>query len=165
MLTQERLEEVVKEVLSELYFLQVNTKFELCKATSYLGMCYEDKITVSQYIENKQTLKNVIAHELIHAIGINNHGKDFKEVMNKINSLGLGYDVQTTSKKEPIEHIRKLRKEKRANRKSYIVYCQYCGWARVYKKKMEGYTCPHCRKVLKHKIYKDGVTIKLKRKI
>ena len=173
MLTQEKLNALVKEVQNELYGIiayNPDVEFSLCKSTSYLGRCfvYKNKITISQYLEGDQLIKNVIAHELIHSCGVTNHKEDFKELMNLVNNSGWGYNVCTSQRNnnqgntDNLRELRKQKKEKReAKAKSYIVWCESCGYHYISKRKchvLRKYRCPECYGKLRQKLYKKGKT-------
>ena len=163
--------DLVEKVLNDLKGIvpyKENIIWEDCNATSYLGRYYikQNKIVISTYIKNEQDYLSVIAHELIHAAGVGGHRLEFKEYMNKINNLNLGYQVSTNAgKANGIEDIRQIRKEKRVKReakaKSYIVWCEECGHHYITKRKchkLRHYCCPKCYGKLRQKLYKEGKT-------
>lgn len=163
--------ELVKEVQTELISVlgvNDNVTFSLCDSTCYLGRYYAktNKITITKHLEDRQAIKNVIAHELIHSFGVYNHGLDFKDLMNQINSLNLGYNVATNGSKEVgVEKLRKLRKERAQKRKKpikqYIVWCEECGHNYISSRKchkLSHYCCPKCMGKLRQKQYKPDKT-------
>lgn len=132
----------------------------------------ENTIFINEYLDDDQTIMNTIAHELIHAAGVHNHGLQFKEYMNKINSLNLDFKVATNGKYEKLDKMHEIAKEKRANRKTsnkqYIVWCERCGYHYLSKRKshkLRNYRCPKCYGKLRQKQYKEGATIEIKRYI
>lgn len=165
--------QLVSEVIEELKdILPISHSIEWVdsKSTSYVGRCYwtKKKIAISVYLKNKQDIKDTIAHELIHMYGIHGHGKEFKEYCDKINALGLGYNVKTTAKEVTnLDEIRKIRKEKREQRKTngkqYITWCKCCGHAWISTRKhrnINRWKCASCGGKLGQKIYREGVTIR-----
>lgn len=161
-----QLVEEVKEDLKSILFIPHSITWTDSKSTSYVGRCYwkQKKIAISVYLKDKQDIKDTIAHELIHMYGIHGHGKEFKEYCDKINSLGLGYNVKTNAKDVTnIDEIRKIRKEKREKRTKYITWCKCCGnyWIGTRKhRNINHWKCASCGGKLGQKQYKDGVQIK-----
>lgn len=114
----------VREELKDILFIPYSIEWVDSKATSYLGRCYwrKKKIAISIHLKNKQDIKDTIAHELIHMYGVHGHGKEFKEYCNKINALGLGYNVQTDAREvSNLNEIREIRKEKRERKSKSIL--------------------------------------------
>lgn len=107
-------------------------------------------ISLNEYLENctDQTIKNTIAHELIHTIdGCFDHKNKFKTMAQKIKQLG--YEVSRTSKsKEFSEFVRKLRQDKETRRKNkiYKVTCNHCGRSVLRQRRINvnHYICPVC---------------------
>jgi len=140
--------------------------WEDCHSTSYLGRYYhkKNKIVISDYITDEQDYMATVAHELIHAAGVYNHGLEFKEWMNKINALNLGYVVHTNAGKDNgIEEIRKIRRENREKRKKsskrYLTWCKKCGhaWISMRKhQKLSRWKCARCGGSLGQKIWREG---------
>lgn len=130
----------------------------------------DNKIKINEYLDDDQEILDVMAHELIHAAGVNNHRLEFKEYMNKINSLGLGYNVHThytTDKENTFKQKQKEAREKREQKaknkpkKEYIVWCQECGYNYITTRKchkLRNYCCPKCYGKLRQKQYKKGKT-------
>lgn len=50
-------------------------------------------VRISKYIYDNKDYKDCLAHELIHACGIYNHGKEFKQVARILNEYG--YNIGT----------------------------------------------------------------------
>ena len=158
----------VLEDLKDVLPYKEDIVWEDCHSTSYLGRYYikKNKIVVSDYITDEQDYMATVAHELIHAAGVRGHGLEFKEWMNKINALDLGYVVHTNAGKDNgIEEIRKIRKEKREKRektcKKYIVWCDRCGYNYISSRKchkLSHYCCPQCMNRLRQKLYVKGKT-------
>ena len=72
---------------------------------------------------DKQEVKNVLAHELLHTCpGCYNHGKRWKAYAEKINNI-YGYNITSTT---TYEKIGLKKPEKRANHK-YKIECAKCG--------------------------------------
>ena len=105
-----------------------------------------------------------VAHELIHAAGVRGHGLLFKEYMEKINALNLGYTVHTNAGKDnDIERLNKIRKENREKRKKsseqYLTWCKKCGthWISMRKhRQLSRWRCSRCGGKLGQKIYREG---------
>ena len=158
-------EEVIEE-LKDILFIPYSIEWVDSKSTSYVGRCYwtKKKISISIHLKNRQDIKDTIAHELIHMYGIHGHGKEFKNMCDKINALGLGYNVRTNAKEVTnIEDIRDIRKEKREKRTKYITWCKCCGHAWISTRKhrnINRWRCASCGGKLGQKIYREGVTIK-----
>ena len=156
----------VKEELKDILFIPHSIEWVDSKSTSYVGRCYwkKKKISISIYLTDKQDIKDTIAHELIHMYGIHGHGKEFKDMCDKINALGLGYNVRTNAKDVTnIEDIRKVRREKREKKQKYITWCKCCGsyWITTRKhKNISQWKCGSCGGRLGQKKYKDGVQIR-----
>jgi Zn-dependent peptidase ImmA (M78 family) len=142
-----------------------------CNTTCVLGTYTrkENTIHITTYLEDDQEILNVMAHELIHAAGVHNHRKEFKEYAEKINQLGLGYAVTTKYKgndklfAERCKEVKAKQKSRNKEKKQYLVYCPYCGWHRIYniqRKHINRYGCPECRIVgkLKQVNYERGKT-------
>ena len=126
----------------------------------------ENKIKINEYLEDDQEILDVMAHELIHSCGVRYHRQEFREYAKKINSLGLGYNVDThyhTDKDNKFKQMQKQVRENRKPSKEYIVWCSVCGWHRVYQRKnhkLSNYRCPKCYGSLRQKQFKkDGVSI------
>lgn len=160
-------EKVLKD-LKDVIPYKDNIIFEDCHATSYVGRYYskQNRIVISDYVTDEQDYMATVAHELIHACGVFNHGLGFKEYMEKINSLNLGYTVRTNAGKDnDIEKIRKIREENKTKRektcKKYIVWCKSCGhhWISTRKcHKLIRYRCAKCGGKLGQKLYVEGKT-------
>ena len=162
--------DLVKKVLSDLKNVipyKDNIIWEDFKSIRLLGRykIKENKIQINLYLEDDQTILNVIAHELIHSCGVHGHGAEFKKYMDKINSLNLGFTVSTKGTKEKKEKFDEIRKEtiaKRKPKKKYITWCKCCGnaWISTTKhRKLSHWKCAKCGGKLGQKIYKEGVTI------
>ena len=165
--------DLVNKVLNDLKGIvpyKENIIWEDCNATAYVGRYYfkKNKIVISTYIKDEQDYMSTIAHELIHAAGVHGHRLDFKEYMDKINSLNLGYKVNTNARNDNgIAEIREIAKQKRikrkANSKTYITWCKYCGKSWITHRKhhhLNRWRCAKCGGKLGQKIYKEGVIIK-----
>lgn len=158
--------EEVKDEIKDIIFIPYPIEWVDSKSTSYVGRCYwkKKRISISIYLKNRQDIKDTIAHELIHMYGVHGHGKEFKEYCNKINALGLGYNVKTDAREvSNILEIREIRKEKREKRQKYITWCKKCGHAWISTQKhrnINRWRCSACGGKLGQKIYKEGVTIK-----
>jgi len=133
----------------------------------------DNKIKINEYLDSDEEIMSVIAHELIHAAGELNHRLGFKEYMDKINSMNLGYTVHThykTTEENKDNTYHKKQKEERAKRaaksttkakKEYLVYCQECGYNYVSNRKchvLRKYCCPECYGKLRQKQYVKGKT-------
>lgn len=162
--TQERFTKLYKEVKEELSKVLplgqcINAEPRYFKSIRALGRCNRkiigDKypiftIFLNEYLENckDQTIKNTIAHELIHTIdGCFDHKNKFKTMAQKIKQLG--YEVSRTSKsKEFSEFVRKLRQDKETRRKNkiYKVTCNHCGRSVLRQRRINvnHYICPVC---------------------
>ena len=165
--------DLVEKVLSDLKGVipyKEDIVWEDYKSIRTLGLyCIkENKIKINTYLDDDWEILNVMAHELIHSCGIHGHRKEFKEYMDKINSLGLGYAVHThykttdENKDNTYHKIQKETRDKRKPSKKYIVWCKCCGWNRIYTRKhskISNYRCPKCHGKLGQKQYKSGVTI------
>lgn len=158
----------VTEALKGIIPYKENIIWEDFKSICILGRykCKENKIQINSYLEEEQTILNVMAHELIHACGVHRHGKEFRKYMNLINSLNLGFTVSTNGAKEKKEKFDEVRKETIAKRKppkEYITWCKCCGTSWISHRKhhkISHWRCSRCGGKLGQKIYKDGVTIR-----
>ena len=162
--TQERFEKLYEEVKSELkgvlplsehvnslpnYFKSINT-LGRCNRKIIAGKIKIFTISLNEYLENctDQTIKNTIAHELIHTIdGCFDHKNKFKAMAQRI--AHLGYTVSRTSKcKEFGEFVNKLRQDRETRRKSkiYKVTCNHCGRSVLRQRRINvnHYICPVC---------------------
>ena len=162
--TQARFEKLYEEVKNELKNVlplskNVNSSPNYFKSINTLGKCNRKiiggiikifTISLNEYLENctDQTIKNTIAHELIHTIdGCFDHKNKFKIMAQKIKQLG--YEVSRTSKsKEFSEFVQKLRQDNETRRKSkiYKVTCNHCGRSVLRQRKINvnHYICPVC---------------------
>ena len=163
--------DLVEKVLNDLKGIvpyKENIVWEDFKSIRTLGRYYvkENKIVINEYLEDPFEIMETMAHELIHAAGVNGHRKEFKEYMNKINALNLGYYVSTHYKSNnPNSKFEQAKRDAKAKRnksnKSYIVWCECCGWNRIYHRKshkLRDYCCPKCCGKLRQKQYKPGKT-------
>lgn len=129
-----------------------------------------NKIFINEYLDSDIDIMSVIAHELIHSAGVCGHRLDFKEYMNIINSMNLGYTVHTKYKTDKENTFKKKQKEVREKRaqkaknkpkKEYIVWCEECGHNYISTRKchrISHYCCPKCMGRLRQKQYKPGKT-------
>lgn len=161
--------DLVEKVLNDLKGVvpyKDNIIWEDFKSITTLGRynIKDNKIKINIYLDDDKEILDVMAHELIHAAGVHNHRLEFKEYMNKINSLGLGYNVHTrytTDKENTFKQKQKEVRENRKPNKEYIVWCPHCGWNRIYYRKnhkLSNYRCPKCMGNLRQKQYKEGKT-------
>lgn len=133
----------------------------------------ENKILINEYLDSDEEIMSVMAHELIHAAGVNSHRLEFKEYMNTINSLNLGYIVHTCYKtteenknntyhqKQKEQREKREQKSKLKPKKEYIVWCEHCGYNYISNRKchkLSKYVCPKCYGKLRQKQYKKGKT-------
>lgn len=130
-----------------------------------------NKIFINEYLDSDEEIMSVIAHELIHAAGVHGHRLDFKEYMNIINSMNLGYTVHTRYQateentfKQKQKETREKRQQKAKNKpkKEYIVWCEECGYYYISTRKchkLRDYVCPKCYGRLRQKQYKEGKTL------
>ena len=165
--------DLVEKVLNDLRGIipyKENILWEDFKSIRKLGKykIKENKILINIYLDDDKEILDVMAHELIHSAGVHNHRAEFKECMNKINSLGLGYNVDThyhTDKENTFKQKQKEVRTQRKQSKEYIVWCPHCGWNRIYQRKhhkLNNYKCPHCSKSLRQKqCSKNGTEIKI----
>ena len=167
--------DLVNKVLNDLKGIvpyKENIVWEDFQSIRRLG-CYNSNtniIKINTYLDDDQEILDVMAHELIHAAGVDNHRLEFKEYMEKINSLGLGYNVHVhykTDKENTFKKKQKEVREKRAQKaknkpkKEYIVWCEECGHNYITTRKchrLSHYCCPKCMGRLRQKQYKPGKT-------
>lgn len=162
--TQKRFTKLYKEVKNELSKVlplgeHINSEPKFFQSISVLGKCKIElvanryklfTISLNEYLENckDQTIKNTIAHELIHTINnCDNHKNWFKYYANKISKYG--YDVtRTTNDKDFKEFRNNIKQNKQSINKQHIykVTCLACGRTvlRTRKINVNNYICPVC---------------------
>ena len=167
--TQERFTKLYKEVKEELSKVLplgqcINAEPRYFKSIRALGRCNRkiigDKypiftIFLNEYLENckDQTIKNTIAHELIHTIkGCFDHKTYFKYYASKI--AQYGYTVARTTRDTDFrEFCNNLRNGKQGNKKHHIykVTCLECGRSVLRERRINvnNYICPACHGHLK----------------
>lgn len=167
--------DLVEKVLKDLKGVvpyKENIVWEDFKSIRRLGSynTITNKIKINEYLDDDQEILDVMAHELIHAAGVDNHRLEFKEYMEKINSLGLGYNVHVKYKTDKENTFKQKQKEAREKRKQkaekkpkkeYIVWCEECGYFYISTRKchkLRDYCCPKCTGKLRQKQYKEGKT-------
>lgn len=135
-LTQNLVDTILKQIILEIESLDIavgkinpSVKFTSNKTT--LGTCkklnnsdFDFEIRITKLISNETSLKNTIAHEVLHTVeGCFNHGKKWKAMAEKVNSK-YGYNI--TRLGDVSETI---------STPKYLVVCKNCGMEYRYFKK------------------------------
>ena len=87
------IQKCIKEVTDELKGILPfkNIQWNICDSTSYYGKYKHstNTIYISKYLTNEIDIRNTVAHELIHACGIHNHGSAFKTYADNLKQYGF----------------------------------------------------------------------------
>ena len=140
------IEKCIKEVTDELKGILPfkNIQWDICDSTSYYGKYKHstNTIYISKYLTNEIDIRNTVAHELIHACGIHNHGSAFKAYANNLKQYG--FDVLGEIRDMDAMH------EAHEKKKKYLIKCTHCSFEtkRIHKVKVSKYVCARCKNKL-----------------